>query len=113
MNFNFLYLLLPKDHGADDDLKLLNVIESFCKSKVRQSVSVQDSSLNTSSNSSKISAIQRTHDTPTTESNSLDKNRIENNIELLITELNENKKSNKELKLVTSLDLFVFKNIYK
>jgi len=38
-NFNFNFVLL-KDHGADDDLKLLNVIETFCKAKVRQSVNI-------------------------------------------------------------------------
>ncbi len=32
--------MLCKDHGADDDLKLLNLIESFCKTKVRQSINV-------------------------------------------------------------------------
>ncbi len=35
--YDFFYL---KDHGADDDLKLLNVIETFCKVKPRQSVNV-------------------------------------------------------------------------
>ncbi len=28
------------DHGADDDLKLLNVIESLSKTRIRQSVNV-------------------------------------------------------------------------
>ncbi len=31
---------LFSDHGADDDLKLLNVIEVFCKTKPRQSINV-------------------------------------------------------------------------
>ena len=30
-----------KDHGADDDLRLLNVIESYWKTKMRQSVNIQ------------------------------------------------------------------------
>ena len=30
-----------KYHGADDDLRLLNVIESYWKTKMRQSVNIQ------------------------------------------------------------------------
>lgn len=33
-------MFYSKDHGADDDLKLLNVIEAFCKTKPRQSINV-------------------------------------------------------------------------
>jgi hypothetical protein len=45
------------------------VIESFCKTRVRQSVSVQDTSLNTSGNSNKILTVPRTPDTASGESN--------------------------------------------
>jgi hypothetical protein len=34
------YSISFEDHGADDDLKLLNVIEVFCKTKPRQSINV-------------------------------------------------------------------------
>lgn len=51
---------LNLDHGADDDLKLLNVIESFCKTKIRQSVSVQDSvSTTLTSGNTKLAMVQR------------------------------------------------------
>lgn len=84
----------------------MNVIESFCKSKIRQSVSIQDSvanALNTSNNSSKGSLIPVDNNKKLIE----DKSRLETNVETLVSELNENKKSNKELKMVY-LKFFVF-----
>jgi hypothetical protein len=32
--------VINSDHGADDDLKLLNVIESYWKAKMRQSLNL-------------------------------------------------------------------------
>ncbi len=37
---NLKYFIYILDHGADDDLKLLNVIESYWKTKMRQSINI-------------------------------------------------------------------------
>ena len=34
-------LIQKKDYGADDDMKLLTLLESYWRSKVRQSVNIQ------------------------------------------------------------------------
>lgn len=76
-----------KYHGADDDLKLLNVIETFCKTKVRQSVNINlqengvTSPLNKSLQSQKI---------------------LDSEQNGRADDLNEIKKSNKELKMLVS-----------
>jgi len=83
---------------------LLNVIELFSKAKLRQSVSIQDSP-NSSINQGKILSLQRSDTIDSKSNNKIadDKSKIEANVETLVAELNENKKSNKELKLVLIL----------
>jgi len=92
-----------KYHGADDDLKLLNVIETFYKTRIRQSVAVNtpESNLNNNKFSTQPQRIAESESSQTPTINA-DKNRLEANIQALIGDLNETKKSNKELKLMVS-----------
>lgn len=63
------------DHGADDDLKLLNVIESFCKAKQqpRQSINVQDMIVSAISKSSILPTASKigAGDSPIHEANNI------------------------------------------
>lgn len=111
-----------KYHGADDDLKLLNVIESFCKTKLRQSVNINENNLKTISTSSlnrKIISQSANVSSSTSPSKSPEKSneksankylkkladdkiRLESTVQSLLSDLNENKTLNKELKLICS-----------
>lgn len=124
--FNFSKLnLFVQDHGADDDLKLLNVIDSLSKIKTRTvntSTSTSSTNINNSFgqekpvnlNKSNLSskANDSLNDSLTTSTmnekglykyiNRLteEKSRLEANLSSVSNELNEFKKSNKELKTV-------------
>lgn len=76
-----------KYHGADDDLKLLTVIEAFCKSRVRTSVNINVQEAATSPLNKSLQTSQRTYD--------LDKNDKK-------MDLTGDQKTNKELKLLVS-----------
>lgn len=80
-----------KYHGADDDLKLLNVIETFCKTKTRQSVNI---------NVQETTPLNKS--LPLSQRNSDLENNNEKNRNDLVGDLNETKKSNKELKMMVS-----------
>lgn len=118
-----------KYHGADDDLKLLNIIENCCKNRLRQSVNVNvnvHEPTGGSPGSGKMIVLSRRAADSTGEtnngltlngSNSNDKNlnkmvfrlteektRLESNMQSVVSELCDYKKSNKELKsIITSM----------
>ena len=77
----------------------------FSKAKLRQSVSIQDSPNSSINNGKMMLSLQRS-DTIDNKSN----NKMDANVETLVAELNENKKSNKELKLVNFYKLFSIQN---
>ncbi|CAF1022275.1 unnamed protein product [Brachionus calyciflorus] len=114
---------IGKYHGADDDLKLLNVIDSLSKTKIRnasnviQSVELNTSqqdkpspmnnSLNTAKQSDQLNETMT--NTLTQNERSLykfinrlteEKNCVETNLNSANNELNDLKKSNKELKTI-------------
>ena len=113
--------MLLLDHGADDDLKMLNVIESLCKTRMRQSVNVntalaqqqqqkQDKAainkINLLSNDS-IMSSSYTNGSEKSLSKivtrlSEEKSRLEESIRGVSNELSDYKKSNRELKSIIS-----------
>ncbi len=60
----FYFILSYQDHGADDDLKLLNVIESYWKAKMRQSfnLNVQEAISSTANKSVVLPQLPKTDD---------------------------------------------------
>ena len=100
-----------KYHGAEDDLKLLNVIESFCKLKPRQSVNIniQEAVTSLVNKTNILPAAQRANGTDSASSttnlnqkyiNKLmdDIGRLESKLQTMNEQLNKSNKLNKEYK---------------
>lgn len=113
------------DHGADDDLKLLNVIDSLSKIKIRQgsNISSKNSTSNVNEKSNQINKSNNSirmrenfnesfNSTSTMNEKSLtkyvnqlveEKKQLEIQLHSVGNELNEFKKANRELKTVKVL----------
>lgn len=104
----FLYLIIKKliidddclDHGADDDLKMLNVIESFFKSRIRQSIRVTSQEAATKTSKASLDSSTGPLLSPPATNNVSEKN-----LSKVVTKLSEDKRWGFRKIILLKLDL--------